>query len=103
MQKEQWINEVLESTQGMQKAEPGPFLFEKVTARIEKSKLVPIENENTSYFKWRFLIAACIIIVVNVFAIRSYLNNGTSPTASEIQNTGSSAENNYNYSTIYSY
>ncbi|WP_225309656.1 hypothetical protein [Larkinella humicola] len=32
--KEQWINDILNSTDGMQRAEPGAFLFAKIRNRL---------------------------------------------------------------------
>jgi len=35
MDKEKWINETLESINGIKKAEPNPFLFSKILSRIK--------------------------------------------------------------------
>jgi hypothetical protein len=43
MEKEQWINQVLDSTNGMKKATPSPFLFARIEQKIRRQapKIVP--------------------------------------------------------------
>ena len=97
MQKEKWINEALESTKGMYKAEPGAFLFEKISVKIEKSKNERT-TENNHVIKWAFGIITLSLIIANIISINSYFSKKTNE-ISTTQNSGIS----YNYSTIYSY
>lgn len=39
MDKEKWINETLNSTDGIKRAEPNPFLFPKIINRIKKGEV----------------------------------------------------------------
>ena len=102
MQKDQWINEVLESTARMQKAEPGPFLFEKVTARIERQKQFGLSEIGHVYFNWKFVMPALCLLVINVMAIRFYMTSIASQKNTEGQ-TEMATETTYDYSTSYSY
>ena len=70
MDQNNWINEVLESTKGMQKAEASPFLFEKISNRIQTGKTsAPVK---TNGIKWAFASFAAVILIVNVLAISNY-------------------------------
>ncbi len=99
MQKEQWINEVLQSTNGMQKAEPGPFLFEKIVQRITKEKEATSPDGNALKVRWALGIAASLLIAVNVVSIKTYISASQNNQTSDQANTA----NAYNNSTIYSY
>jgi hypothetical protein len=66
MEQENRINEILESAKGMQKAEPSPFLFEKIAARIEKEKVKPVK---ISFTRWAFAVGTAAVIVINVLCI----------------------------------
>jgi hypothetical protein len=66
MEQENRINEILESTKGMQKAEPDPFLFEKIAARIEKEKVRPVK---VPFIRWAFAVGTATAIVINVLCI----------------------------------
>ncbi|MFL5753358.1 MAG: hypothetical protein ACJ76F_08125 [Bacteroidia bacterium] len=66
MEKEKWIQEALDSTKGMQKAETSPFLMEKIMQGLEQQK----QGRTTPAFqvpKW--IMAACFILAVNLFSI----------------------------------
>ena len=41
MDKEKWINETLESLNGIKKVEPNPFLFPKILSRLKSGEKVP--------------------------------------------------------------
>lgn len=64
MKKEEWINEVLNSTSGMEKAEAGPFLFEKIANRIEKQGAKPAASAVPNW-----AIIAGFVVVINLFSI----------------------------------
>jgi hypothetical protein len=56
MENERWKEEVMQSLQGMQKAEPSPFLFTRIQARIAK-KYGRIPS-------WQLQLAAGALIVL---------------------------------------
>lgn len=58
METENWINEILQSTEGMQPAVPNDALFSKITKRIQE--------ENTIAPQWIWLAAASIAILVSI-------------------------------------
>jgi hypothetical protein len=62
MQKEQWINEIMESAAQIKQAEPNPYLFNKIQVAIDqpKEKIAPV-------FKWT--LAASLIVVMNIGCI----------------------------------
>lgn len=99
MEQSKWINEVLESTKGMQKAEPGPFLFEKVTSRINKAKTST--GQTSPVIKWAFAVSAVVIISLNTMVIADYgSNETTSNSDSELVSDLSTQlgyNSNYNY------
>ncbi|WP_310558923.1 hypothetical protein [Flavobacterium sp.] len=57
MQKEEWINEVLKSTDGMIKISPDDALFFKIQNRI---------NDNKLSSRWIWLAAASFVILVSL-------------------------------------
>ncbi len=75
MEKEKWINDVLNSVSGLQKAEPNAFLFEKITARIKQNNA----EQKSDYFFIRNKLAigftAAALFVVNGFAIASFVSD----------------------------
>jgi hypothetical protein len=97
MNKENWINEVLESTKGIQKAEPSPFLFEQINARIQKGKEV---MEANPFLKWGLTTIVLIILSLNILSITK--NNRDSTNIKEVA-TESNADNYFNNTVIYSY
>ena len=58
MEKENWINEILESTNGMSAAVPDTKLFSKIQKKIK--------IENTVSQKWIWAAAASIAILISV-------------------------------------
>ncbi len=67
MEKQDHINEIFECTKGMQKAEPSPFLFEQITARISKGEKESVEVN--PFVKWGFATLVVTILLLNVFSI----------------------------------
>lgn len=65
MNKEQWIREVFESTNGRERPGISPFFTEKVLARISAGD---IQRQSVPAFRWAAAMAAAIIITVNVMA-----------------------------------
>ncbi|HKC69061.1 MAG TPA: hypothetical protein VKG26_12575 [Bacteroidia bacterium] len=65
MEKENWINEVMQSTKGMKPAEPNLFLFEKIAHKIERNKKE--EAQLKSSLKGWALVAS-VVIAVNLIS-----------------------------------
>ena len=59
-EKEQWIDEVMNSLNGLNRAEPQPFLWTRVMSRAQKQKPVA-----TSYM-WLAAAGFAILIVLNI-------------------------------------
>ena len=98
MEQNNWINEVLESTTGLQKAEPSPFLFEKVSQRIAQGKTRATASNS---IKWGFAMATVVVVTLNVIVMSNYIgNNSSTSNNSELVSTLSSElgyNTNYNY------
>jgi hypothetical protein len=62
MEKEDFIKIILESSKGIEKAEPPPFLFEKIRSRINSEAKISSNN-------WVFAAAASVLLVLNVFCM----------------------------------
>ena len=88
MQKEEWINEVLNSAKGIQKAEAPAFLFEKIVNKIEKNK----QSETKPLVKWALAACALIFISINLFSVVKFSSDNKTTEA-----------NPYDHSIIYSY
>ncbi len=58
METENWINEILQSTEGMQPAVPSDVLFSKIQNRIQEEKVIAPQ--------WVWLAAASIAILVSI-------------------------------------
>lgn len=58
MEKENWINEILESTNGIVAVVPDANLFSKIQKRIK--------SDNTISTKWVWLAAASIMLLISV-------------------------------------
>lgn len=93
MEKENWINEVFESTKGMQKAEPSPFLFEQITSRIQKGREVVQVNP---FLKWGLASLVAVILSLNVISIA---HSKTTDVASQ----ETSVDSYFNNAVIYNY
>ncbi len=93
--KERWIDEVMNSTQGMSRAQPGAGLYEQITAKLTRP-----QTATTSFPVKRWAAAAILLLTLNVGSV-IYFNNRekkatnistSNPLASEIQ-----TETIYNY------
>jgi len=58
METENWINEILQSTEGMQPAVPNDALFSKIQNRLQEEKTIAPQ--------WIWLAAASIAILVSI-------------------------------------
>ena len=97
MEKENWIIEVFESTKGMQKAEPSPFLFEKITARINKNDFAT--DSLSPVVKWGLTGLVLLIFSLNVISI---LNTNKEVVAQETT-IDTATDSYFNNSTTYMY
>ena len=78
--KEQWIDEVLDSLSGSEKARPDPGLFTKITARLEAP-----ETRTISLSQRRIgMVAAIILLIINVISLRLYLQDDNSDYAASV-------------------
>ena len=58
------VDEILNSLDGLQRAEANPFLYGKIRNRLEnREQFVP------SPLAWRVVIALAIVVVLNLFTI----------------------------------
>jgi len=97
MEKENWIIEVFESTKGMHKAEPSPFLFEKITARITKGDLTSVSV--SPFLKWGLASLVIVMFSLNVISI---LNTNKEVVAQEAT-IDTATDSYFNTSTTYTY
>ena len=65
MEKENWINEVMQSTKGIKPAEANPFLFEKIAHKIELNRRDEVHAKS---FSKGWALAASLVIVVNLIS-----------------------------------
>ncbi|MQP24231.1 hypothetical protein GFJ94_04030 [Flavobacterium sp. LMO8] len=80
MEKDKWIENVLNSTDGITKVSPNDQLFSKIQSRINDQK--PVET----YVKW--LVAASVVVLISLNT--TYL----------IQKSNTSKQNNNNISSL---
>ena len=79
MNQEKWINEVLDSTKSMHKAEPSPFLFEQVIAKVRSGNhQMEHSAQGSSALRWGLAVFVSAIIMVNlVFIVKSNFSKAT--------------------------
>lgn len=86
--KEQWANSVLNSLDGIQKAEPSVDLFDRITQKLPPKKLA---NIVPSIVPLRRLVqiaaVACLIVAVNVYAFSIDVKNKNENFYSSANNT----------------
>jgi hypothetical protein len=92
--KENWINEVLGSTQGMKRAAPGADLFEKITARLAN----PSSVRATPLPIKQWAAAAILLLALNIGSVvyftsqKKTTDSSKNPFAAAMQE-----ESTYNY------
>jgi uncharacterized OsmC-like protein len=67
-EKQQWIDDVLQSLNGIQQAEPNADLFDKIMAQLPKEKavkIIPLQR-----LAW-IAAAACIVISANIYVFKA--------------------------------
>ena len=72
MEKENWINEIMQSTKGIKPVEANPFLFEKIAANIELNKK---DEAQANYFLKGWALTASIIVAVNLISFTYMLKD----------------------------
>jgi hypothetical protein len=97
MEKENSINDVLESTKGMRKAEPSPFLFEQITARIDKGQYTSVKAD--PFLKWGLTSLVLIMLSLNLISITKTKNTEV---ASQ-ENSETTVQSYFNNATTYNY
>lgn len=98
MEQKNWINEVFESTNGMHKAEPSPFLFEQVTARIAKGNTKP-GFYGSPALRWGLAVFVSAIISINMIAIVKDRKASTETVSDKVV----LADSYFNNETVYNY
>jgi len=64
--KEQWKDTILNSLEGLQKAEPNPFLFTRIQEKISQNGVI----EDLSFLPIKAMVATvCLLLFVNVGAV----------------------------------
>ena len=72
MEKENWINEVMQSTKGMKPLEANPFLFEKIAFKTEENK--KSEAQERSFVK-SWVVTASLIVLLNIISFTHILKD----------------------------
>jgi hypothetical protein len=86
MEKEEFIHQILNSTNGIAQVSLNDALFAKIEQRIQEKKLVPLQT--------LFLVAASIVILISINL--SLLTKTTSETKEEVTTTSASSLNKNN-------
>jgi hypothetical protein len=76
---EQKIDETLESTKGISSAEPKPFFYTRLHARMERELLQP---KTVLGFQLKPIYAYSVImalLIMNIFAISNFKNHQNNP------------------------
>ena len=66
---EEWIDQVLGSTEGMQRAQPSPELLDRIEQTLTDQRAEKISATHW----WLAAAAAIILLVINLFATRELL------------------------------
>jgi hypothetical protein len=94
MKKEEWIDDVLDSTKQIGKASAPPFLVEKVMSRIQAGKPEPVRQ--AGYVKWALAFGIILFITMNVIVLQKNLNSSGNVSSE-------SGMNEYNHAIVYNY
>lgn len=70
--KEKWVNEILQSAEGMKRAEANPFLYEKLMYRMQQKHTVQDIPARVLLPKW--ILAGVLILVLNGAALVKEIN-----------------------------
>ncbi len=94
MNKEQWIDEIIDSTKGMHKADPGAGFYDQVLLKLNR----PATIKGISMPVKQWAAAAILLLALNIGSIVYFMDGRktggmpNNPLASELQ-----LESTYNY------
>ena len=79
MQKEDWINTILESSADVKPVEPNAYLYQKLISRLNESNTIPVKGS----FVTKWTIAVVMILMINITGVVAYtaLSNQKKETA----------------------
>lgn len=79
MEADKWINEIFNSVEGMQKAEPSPYLYSKIQTRLKSTleEKIPIRRAFLS------MTSLAILLVINVLFVKPGVKNTESDESKE--------------------
>ncbi len=70
MEKEKWLDEVLESTKRMQRAEPSPFIFEQIMAKINsKNYQMKYSSDRDPLMRWTLACTVSALLMTNIMVV----------------------------------
>ena len=80
MEHEKWTNEILNSLEGMQKAEPSPYLYAKIQTRLKST------TEEKNPVKWAFFSMASLglLVVINILFVKPSITTTETDESKEI-------------------
>jgi hypothetical protein len=96
MNKEKWIDEILQSTKNMQKVESNPFLATRVEEKLQKG----INGKISLRSVYATVAIMLVILIVNITVWRNTTTGQSSPVQQLVQEYGFSSHDFYsmNYS-----
>lgn len=99
MEKDNWIDDVLNSTKGMHRAEPSPFIFEQISSKINRKAKPVYSSEANPMIRWAIAMLVSVIISVNMISlVKSNLKTNTTKETSSVE-----TKNELDNATIYTY
>ena len=66
--KEKWMEEVLDSLKGSERAKPSPGLYAKIESQLDATQVRIISMRQLNFA----VAAAVLVLVLNVFALRQF-------------------------------
>lgn len=79
---DKWVNDVMQSIDGIKQANPSPDLFDKITSKLpqtNKVKIIPLYR-----LRWA-VAAACAVIALNVYVFSSELQSDNTSLDNSVQ------------------
>ena len=89
--KDQWIQKTMESLDELPKAEPNPYLYEKITNRLQSRRGAVISVRVI----WKLSVGFAILLLLNVFAISKYRSQHS--TRQDVATSGDQYGYQFNY------
>lgn len=69
MEKENWINSIIESASKIREAEPNPYLYSRIQSRLAAKESQPVFSPR---FKLAWVTAIILVIAINISALAVY-------------------------------